>query len=338
MWVLALDPSNDQARYKTFVANRVSRIREGSDQNEWRYVNSEWNPADDASHSQQYEMWRTGPGFLLKECFWTAEPAHMSNSVEGLEVRREIGPKRAQVCQTISYRLHKILHHYSKWIRLLRAKGWVILFARYLMYKHRQQLSELNVHLSTQVMSLAENVVVQVAQCMTYEVEIASLEKGSTIRVSSSLRKLKPILRNWQFYVGGRLSLANIAPSERNPIILPYKGLLTDMVIQYYHERSNHMGIMYALGLMSEKFWVVKGNAAVRRVLGKCIKCRRVHGKVIEQQMADLPTDRVESGKPPFYRTGSGPFWAILREKGRAQTLQTLQTLHLVRVAPGPSV
>ncbi|XP_064081859.1 uncharacterized protein LOC135198216 [Macrobrachium nipponense] len=264
-------------------------IREGSDQNEWRYVNSEWNPADDASRSKQSERWRTGPGFLLKEeCFWPAEPAHMSNSVEGLEVRREIGPKRAQVCQTISFRVgldciqtgwHKIIHHYSKWIRLLRA----------------------------------------VAQRMTYEVEIASLEKGSTIRVSSSLRKLKPILRNGLLCVGGRLSLANIAPSERNPIILPYKGHLTDIVIQYYHERSNHMGIMYVLGLMREKFWVVKGNAAVRRVLGKCIKCRRVHGRVIEQQMADLPPDRMESGKPPFYRTGVDLFGPFFVKRGRAQ-------------------
>ncbi|XP_064116570.1 uncharacterized protein LOC135222413 [Macrobrachium nipponense] len=174
-------------------------------------------------------------------------------------------------------------------------------------------------HLSTQVMSLAETVVVQVAQRMTYEVEIASLEKGSTIRVSSSLRKLKPILRNGLLCVGGRLSLANIAPSERNPIILPYKGHLTDIVIQYYHERSNHMGIMYVLGLMREKFWVVKGNAAVRRVLGKCIKCRRVHGRVIEQQMADLPPDRVESGKPPFYRTGVDLFGPFFVKRGRAQ-------------------
>ncbi|XP_064106928.1 uncharacterized protein LOC135215903 [Macrobrachium nipponense] len=58
---------NDQARYQTFIANRVSMIREGSDQNEWRYVNSEWNPADDASRSKQSERWRrAGPGFLLK--------------------------------------------------------------------------------------------------------------------------------------------------------------------------------------------------------------------------------------------------------------------------------
>ncbi|XP_066969248.1 uncharacterized protein [Macrobrachium rosenbergii] len=304
---------NDQARYQTFVVNRVSMIRDGSDQNEWRYVISEWNPADNASHSKQSKRWRTGPDFLLKEeCFRPAEPAHMSNSVEGLEVRREIGSKKAQVCKTISsgvgsdhrhMGLHKIIHRYSKWIRLLRAVGWFILFGRYLMYKHRQQLSEINMQLSTQVMSLAETVVVQVAQRMDYEVEIASLDKGNTIRVSSSLRRLKPILRNGLLCIGGRLSLANIAPSERHPIILPYNGHLTDMVIQYYHEHSNHMGIMHVLGLMREKFWVIKGNAVVRRVLGKCVKCRKVHGKVIEQQMADLPPNHVEAGKLPFYRT-----------------------------------
>lgn len=320
---------NDQARYQTFVANRVSMIRDGSDQNQWRYVNSEWNPADDASRSKQSKRWRTGPDFLLKEeCFWPTEPAHMSNSVEGLEVRREIGPKKAQVCKTISsgvgsdhrqMGLHKIIHRYSQWIRLLRAVGWFILFGGYLMYKHRQQLSELNMQLSTQVMSLAENVVVQVAQRIDYEEEITSLHKGNTIRVSSSLRRLKPILRNGLLCVGGRLSLANIAPSERHPIILPYKGHLTDMVIQYYHEHSNHVGIMYVLGLMREKFWVVKGNAVVRRVLGKCIKSRKAHGKVIEQQMADLPPDRVEAGKPPFYRSGVDLFGPFFIKRGRVQ-------------------
>ncbi|XP_068240242.1 uncharacterized protein [Palaemon carinicauda] len=58
---------NDQARYETFVVNRVSMIKEGSDQKKWRYVNSEWNPADDATRSKQSERWRKGPEFLLKE-------------------------------------------------------------------------------------------------------------------------------------------------------------------------------------------------------------------------------------------------------------------------------
>ncbi|XP_068245318.1 uncharacterized protein [Palaemon carinicauda] len=221
---------NDQARYQAFVANRVSMIRESSDQEEWRYVNSERNPANHATRSKQSERWRKGPEFLLKEeCFWPTEPAQMSDGVEGLEVKREIGPTGTRGYQIISYRI------------------------------------------------------------------------GLDIRQT------------------GRLSLANISPSEKHPIILPYKGHLTDMVIQYYHEHSNHMGVMHVLSLMREKFWVVKGNAAVRRVLRRCIGCRRAHGKVNEQLMADLPHDRVESEKPSFYRTGVVLFEPFFVKLGRAQ-------------------
>ncbi|XP_068215885.1 uncharacterized protein [Palaemon carinicauda] len=257
---------NDQARYQTFVTNRVSMIREGCDQ-------KEWNPADDATHSKQSKRWRQGPEFLLKEeCFWPTELAQMSDGVEGVEVKREIGPKGTRGYQIISYRirldirqtgLHKIIHHYSIWIKLLRAWGWLLLFARYIIYKHRQLLSELNMRLSTEVISLVETVVVQVTQRDDYEIEIESLEKVGNIRASSSLRRLKPILRNGLLCIGGRLSLAINSPSQRYPIILLYKGHLTDMVIQYYHKHYNHMGVMHVLSLMREKFWVVKGNAAV---------------------------------------------------------------------------
>ncbi|XP_068209142.1 uncharacterized protein [Palaemon carinicauda] len=91
------------------------------------------------------------------------------------------------------------------------------------------------------------------------------------------------------------------------------------MVIQYYHEHSNHMGLMHVLSLMREKVWVIKGHAAVRRVLSRCVRCRRAHGKVIEQLMADLPLDRVESGKTPFYRTGVDLFGPFFVKRGRAQ-------------------
>ncbi|XP_068206238.1 uncharacterized protein [Palaemon carinicauda] len=93
---------------------------------------------------------------------------------------------------------------------------------------------------------------------------------------------------------------------------------MTDMVIQYYLEHSNNMGVMHVQSPMREKFWVVKGKAVARRVLSRCIWCRREHGKVIELLMADLPPDRVESGKLPFYRTGGDLFGPFFVKRGRA--------------------
>lgn len=46
---------NDAARYKTFVANRVSFIREATEPSQWKYVNTAHNPADQASRGLRAE-------------------------------------------------------------------------------------------------------------------------------------------------------------------------------------------------------------------------------------------------------------------------------------------
>ena len=40
---------NDTRRFKTYVANRVQQIRDHTTPNQWNYVESKHNPADDAS-------------------------------------------------------------------------------------------------------------------------------------------------------------------------------------------------------------------------------------------------------------------------------------------------
>lgn len=41
--------ANDQARFKAYVANRVSLTRDNSDPSQWRYVSSKDNSAADCS-------------------------------------------------------------------------------------------------------------------------------------------------------------------------------------------------------------------------------------------------------------------------------------------------
>ena len=72
--------SNDK-RFHTFVANRVAIIHDGSSPSQWRYVNTEANPADDASRGLAVDSlikknrWIRGPNFLWEqESRWPAQP------------------------------------------------------------------------------------------------------------------------------------------------------------------------------------------------------------------------------------------------------------------------
>ena len=58
------------------------------------------------------------------------------------------------------------------------------------------------------------------------------------------------------------------------------------------------------LASLRQRFWIVKGRATVRRVIGRYLTCRRqnaVHG---QQLMASLPQDRLTLDQPPFASIG----------------------------------
>ncbi|XP_046570042.1 uncharacterized protein LOC124278365 [Haliotis rubra] len=65
--------SNDTSRFHTFVANRVSMIREATNKEQWNYVAGKINPADACSRGmnidklQKCDIWFKGPGFLGEE-------------------------------------------------------------------------------------------------------------------------------------------------------------------------------------------------------------------------------------------------------------------------------
>ena len=64
--------ANDVKRFPIFVANRVQEIQERSSLKQWRYVDTKFNPADEASRGVRprelsKSKWITGPDFLWKD-------------------------------------------------------------------------------------------------------------------------------------------------------------------------------------------------------------------------------------------------------------------------------
>ena len=73
--------ANKEKRFQTFVANGITTIHEGSRPDQWNYVDTGSNPADDASRGLSAEElihknhWTNGPPFLWEaEDHWPEQP------------------------------------------------------------------------------------------------------------------------------------------------------------------------------------------------------------------------------------------------------------------------
>ena len=163
-------------------------------------------------------------------------------------------------------------------------------------------------------MRAAELEILKAIQCHHFPEERRSLTRcGSTVKKSSCLQSLDPILVDSLLCVKGRLRLAQASFDSKNQIILPKNDHVSNLLIEHFHLISGHSSREYVLSLLRERFWVIKGSSAVRRILSKCVscRCRRRQAPVLEQKMADLPEDRLTPDQPPFTAVGVdcfGPF------------------------------
>ena len=104
----------------------------------------------------------------------------------------------------------------------------------------------------------------------------------------------------------GRLQNATIPVDARHPIILPQDHYLTELIIQDCHQRVLHNGVKETLTELRTRFWVVRARQIIRKIVSKCVKCKRLEGKHYA-----LPKFRVEEN-PAFTNTGidfAGPLY-----------------------------
>ena len=84
-------------RFKVFLANRVQKIQEHSDVNQWKYVKGRDNPADDILRGLDPRMetsssrWFTGPSFLWqREELWPSYNVVSSVGDDDPEIKRDV--------------------------------------------------------------------------------------------------------------------------------------------------------------------------------------------------------------------------------------------------------
>ncbi|PIK53264.1 hypothetical protein BSL78_09838 [Apostichopus japonicus] len=323
---------NESRRFRTFVANRVAKIQDGSDSSQWRHVDSKSNPADDSSrglHAEEMQgscRWLQGPDFLLKgKHAWPASPLERNIDIAAVE-SHEILAGHAEVRQgTVNLTneddpVRKLIERYSTWNSLKRGVAWMLRLKSILLSRAKGQYNSLIGSLPVMELQDAERNIIIWLQKRTFpDVENQARcqdRKGGWS--STTFKKLCPIVVNGVLRVGGRLANASIAYDQKHPVILLSDNHVTKLVIQHHHTLVGHMGAGMTWTSLRDYYWVIRGGAAVRKVLGKCIACRKRNKAPSQQYMADLPVARVTAGKAPFSNVGVDLFGPFFVKQGRS--------------------
>ena len=156
----------------------------------------------------------------------------------------------------------------------------------------------------------AERAIIHCVQQEVFEKEINAFRNKKNV-CSNSLRKLNPCLFQSILCVGGRIDQAELPFSIKQAMILPSHHHVTKLIIQDHHETIGYSGMSHTWSSLRQKYWIIKGAATVRKVLGQFL-CKRRNVAAGNQFMSELPNCRLTPNKSPFYFTGVdyfGPFF-----------------------------
>ncbi|XP_062549440.1 uncharacterized protein LOC134213993 isoform X2 [Armigeres subalbatus] len=131
-------------------------------------------------------------------------------------------------------------------------------------------------------------------------------ETPGRVSKSSSLYKMSPVLdTDGVIRVGGRLQQAEFASFDmKHPVILPKGHPITNMLIQFYHERFHHANRETVCNELRQRFYIPKIRQAIRQATKNCMWCRVNRCLPQMPMMAPLPVQRVTSHLRPFSAVG----------------------------------
>ncbi|XP_043245749.1 uncharacterized protein LOC122393608 [Amphibalanus amphitrite] len=312
--------SNESRRFHTFVANRVAEVKELTAGGTWRHVPGKMNPADDcsrglaASELTSQSRWLSGPAFLSDdEENWPAQtpPAPLMDDME------EVRPSVLASVVHDDDQLEPDPSKFSSWLKYRRVVAWMKRFAHNAAARASNGETRRTGPLKSEELDEAEVLILRRAQRAAYPEETRSLALGNELPKRSGLLPLSPYSSDdGLMRVGGRLENAPIPEDARHPVILPPRGEVTRLVILQRHESCGHAGVEQTLNETRQKYWVVRGRAAVKQLLQGCPTCRRLRALPRPPRMASLPAARFDATRP-FSSTGVDMFGPLFVKRFR---------------------
>ncbi|XP_037273559.2 uncharacterized protein LOC119165492 [Rhipicephalus microplus] len=287
------------ARWKPFVANRVSEVQALTDPEDWRHCPGLDNPADLITRGilpsalLESELWWRGPHWLHKDK--THWPTTGEQSPGAVECHLE--ERKVTVMPVISSPFEAVLkvEEFSSCSRVVRLTAWVRRFVN----NCRRGKGRKGGPLRAEEVIDAERYWLTTTQGEAFSDDISNLKAQRPLHKGSPVLPLSPYLDGEGLMrVGGRLQFTDNHEETKHPIILPSTHPFTLLLIRKEHVRMLHSGVRDTLASLRESYWIIRGRQAVKKVIKQCLICRKQSCPQATEPVAPLPADRVTEGNP----------------------------------------
>ena len=295
--------NSDHRNYKQFVAHRIGELLDTTTMDQWRYVPTEMNPADEGTKMVKNSKWISGPKFLKDpESCWPSSRFSRNTTEELRDVTLMFHTSDEADLDFIEE------IRYSRWVKLLNRMCVIKKFVDWVKDKKNFQK-----HISDDDREVAEQILIRKAQWDVFTEEMKDLTKNGRLTIRSKIACLTPALNERGVMIFcSRLSQTNIVPeTTRQPFILPYKHHITRLIMQRYHEKFLHQTDEAVLAAVYQKYWVIKSRALLKNIKSNCQVCKIRKAIPAHPQMAALPDCRLSLMNPTFTHTGVDYFGPI---------------------------
>ena len=119
----------------------------------------------------------------------------------------------------------------------------------------------------------AEELWIKAVQASSFDEEIKFLRdhrQNKTVPLTY-VSQFGLFLENGVVKCKGRMNNAEFLGSARNPILLPAKHDFVQLIIKKVHASVKHCGLRDTRTTIRERFWILRGREAVKRVIKKCV-------------------------------------------------------------------
>ena len=330
-------------KFKPFVSVRVAEIQETVETQAFRYIRSDCNPADVLTRGappEELKSWMEGLPFLwLPEEEW---PKFEGNSKQDDgESSNEMKPNKVKVTKPEKPTVfaasaeestdfsqpieNPIMEHLMKtcstYTKARRTLAYVLRFINNTRTKKSNKSP-----ISPQELRESELQMLKWCQQM--------------INIDTVDKKLIPTADEQGLLCAhGRLENIRSLPKEmRKPIILPRGHQMVNLLLKHLHEKRAHCGYKSLVYESRKRFWIVGVRKMDQQVTSKCVTCKKLRKKPLEQLMGQIPKLRVAAGFPAFSNTALdmfGPFQVRIGRKTLKEaqaiifTCMTTRAIHL---------